>query len=63
MTVETSERQDGPTPNGGTYSIAYWQDAQGRPVEKAEAVAAEVIEFTDDGQQVFRTYMTIGPTA
>ena len=53
----TSERHDGPTPNGGVYSIAHFLK-DGKPVPKADATAMEIIEFDADGRQVHRTYLT-----
>lgn len=53
----TQERHDGPTPNGGAYSIAYFLDDHRDPVAKDEATAMEIIEFDADGEQVHRTYM------
>jgi hypothetical protein len=54
--METSERIEGKTPNGGSYSIAYWKDAKGNPTTKDKAVAAEIVEFDDEDQAVNRTY-------
>ena len=53
---DTYERRDGPTPNGGAYSIAHWSDAQGRPVPRGLARYVEVVEYDAEGGQVFRTY-------
>jgi hypothetical protein len=47
----------GPTaPNGGIYSIAYWQDADGNPTTPDKAVTAEVHEMDKQNQSIFRTY-------
>jgi hypothetical protein len=47
----------GPTaPNGGIYSIAYWQDADGNPTTPDKAVTAEVHEMDEQNQSIFRTY-------
>ena len=56
----TSERIDGPTPNGGAYAIAYYMDNNRASVNKAIATKAEIVEYAADGEIVFRTYMTIG---
>jgi hypothetical protein len=40
------ERHDGPTPNGGAYSIAYYR-ADG---------SMEIVEFTAAGVELHRTY-------
>ncbi len=62
MADETQERRDGETPNGGVYSIAYWQDADGNPTTKDKAVAAEIVEFDSSDEQVFRNYLTLSKT-
>ena len=56
--MASSERKDGPTPNGGAYSIVYFQDEQGNPVEKEQATKMEAVEFDAADNQVFRTYLT-----
>lgn len=53
---ETQQRIDGATPNGGVYSVAYWQDKDGQPINKREAVKAEIVEYDSNDQSVFRTY-------
>jgi hypothetical protein len=40
------EQIDGQTPNGGSYALVYYFDADGTPVPKAEAVKAEIVEFS-----------------
>lgn len=59
----TPERIDGPTPDGGDYSIAYFRDAEGNPCPRAEAAEVEVVEFSADGEQINRTYLTGGADA
>ena len=54
--MAAQELQIGATPNGGTRSIAYYQDSKGDPIEKEDAVSVEVIELDDDGNTVGRTY-------
>lgn len=61
MADETQERADGPTPNGGTYSIAYYSDGRGNRVPKAEAAAVEVVEFDASGRALRRTYARLKP--
>ena len=56
---QTNQRIDGPTPNGGAYSIAYFQDAEGEATTKEKAVKVEVVEFSRSGDHVFRTYANI----
>jgi len=50
------ERAEGPTPNGGAYSVAIFLDDLRRPVPKEEATAVEIQEFDEDGTMIFRTY-------
>ena len=54
--LETQTRPEGPTPNGGAYAIAYWQDMFGNPVTKSEYARFEIVEYDETGNQVFRTY-------
>jgi hypothetical protein len=53
----TSERRDGPTPNGGAYSIAYFLNRRGGPATKDRAAAVEIVEFSAAGEEIFRTYL------
>lgn len=56
--MASSERRDEPTPRGGVYSIIYFQDADGNPVEQpADVVKAEVIEYDAQDNEIFRTYL------
>ncbi len=57
---ETSERREGPTPRGGAYSIAYWQDGNGNPTTKDKAKAVEIAEFDLQDQEIARTYARLG---
>ena len=57
MAEKTSDRVDGETPNGGTYSIMNYQDAEGNPTTKAKAVAAYVVEYNAKDEPIFRTYL------
>ena len=56
----TSERQEGPTPRGGAYTIAYWKDADGEATTKAHATGVEIVEFDKQDSVIARTYATIG---
>lgn len=56
-----SRRKDGPTPNGGTYSVVYFLDDSGELVDEAEATNVELVEFDAEGSQVFRTYGQLTP--
>lgn len=55
-TGPTSERHDGPTPNGGVYSIAYFRGPDGAPTSKGLAVAMEIQEFDAQDRMIRRTY-------
>ena len=52
-------RAEGPTPQGGAYSIALFSDQDGNPVEKAQALRVEIHEFDTDDRCIFRTYGTL----
>jgi len=45
------------TPNGGTSSVAYFQDGKGNPVEEEVATRIEIVELDNEGGVVGRTYM------
>lgn len=55
-----SERKDGKTPNGGDYSVAYYLDAKGSPVDKKKAKQMRIIEYTKDGKAIYSTYGELG---
>jgi hypothetical protein len=59
-TSKTRERRDGPTPNGGVYSIAYYMDASGNPVPKSRATQMKIEEYDRKGNSIHRTYGSIG---
>lgn len=54
---ETKEEREGPTPNGGVRSVAYFRDEGGRPCPKREAAGTEIVEYDASGNAVFRTYL------
>lgn len=56
--MNTQERVDGLTPNGGDHMIAYYLDAEGNPAAKDKAVQAEIVEYKGE-EVVQRTYGTI----
>lgn len=56
-TRNTEERIDEATPNGGVYSIAYFQDVNGNPTVKSEAKKIETVEFDKDDNPIFRSHM------
>jgi hypothetical protein len=57
--METSERTEGPTPNNGAYAIAYYQDIDGTPVPKSQALRAEVVEYSAQGKPVAITFIDL----
>lgn len=59
----TKERFDGPTPHGGTYTMIYYLDGKRALTDKGKAVAAEIVEFDANDNQVWRTYMEIANDA
>jgi hypothetical protein len=61
--AETSERIEGPTPNGGAYSIANFLDAGRAPTTRDRAVFLEIMEYDEDGNMLFRTWMEKGDEA
>lgn len=56
------ERIEGPTPNGGAYSIAYWRDDNGNPVDREQATKVEIVEYDEAGEQVWRSYANMPPS-
>ena len=60
-TGETSQRREGPTPNGGTYSIAYFRDENGNPTTKDQARIVEIIEYNAKGEVIHSTIGYINP--
>lgn len=55
----TEERTEGPTPHGGAYAIAYFQNKDGQPTIKERAAKVEIVEFDAGGNVVWRTYGTM----
>ena len=56
MADKTSKRINGATPNGGSYAIAYFRDKDGQPCSESKAVRIEIVEYTDKGDEICRTY-------
>lgn len=54
-----SKRIDGATPNGGQYSILYFRDNDGRPCVEKKAATVEAVEYTSDGDELFRTHAVV----
>jgi hypothetical protein len=51
----SSERGDGPTPNGGAYSIASFFDADGQPCAKDDAVTVVIGEYDSADKMICET--------
>lgn len=60
QTVETLE---GPTPNGGVRSAAYYLDEQGNSAAKPRATAVEIVELDADDDVIHRTHGRLHPTS
>lgn len=54
---KTSERVEGPTPNGGVYSIAYFFNSEHKPCSKQEAAEVRVNEYDRDDKEVASSMM------
>lgn len=57
MADDTSERHDGPTPNGGAYSVANFLDAERKPCPKDRAKFIEIMEYDANDEVVARTWL------
>lgn len=51
--------EGGDLPNGGAYAIAYYQDADGTPVEKEQAVRVEVFEYDENDKPISYTVIEV----
>lgn len=60
-TRETSERREGPTPNGGAYSIAYYRDESGNATMKNQARMVEIVEYNEQGKAIHSTIGYLSP--
>lgn len=56
----TTEERDGPTPNGGVKSRAFYLDDEGNPADKGVATAVKIEELNAEGEPFFRTYARLG---
>lgn len=45
----------------GEYSILHYQDEEGNPVDRAQAVAFESYDYDKRGRQIGRSYGEIDP--
>lgn len=60
--MAVNRRIDGPTPNGGVYSVAYYSK-DGQPAERDVATEVEYCEFDAADNCIFRTYGRLSPQA
>ena len=51
------------TPNGGVRSEVLFTDEDGDLVDESEATGATIIEYAENGEEIFRTYGKISKTA
>ncbi len=56
MVDKTKTLAEGPTPNGGAYAIAYWQDVNGNPTSLDKAKKVKVVEFDANNRVIVLTY-------
>lgn len=56
--MNTFERREGKTPNGGVYSIAYFFDEEKKPCPKEDAWFIEIHEYDVNDNIIHRTYLT-----
>lgn len=54
-------RIEGPTPNGGAYSVIVYLNIDFQPVEEIEATHAEITEYDQNGLVILRTYAELQP--
>lgn len=50
------EKTEGPTPNGGSYSIAYYFNNKMQSIDKEAATRMIIVEYDEKGQRVAETY-------
>ena len=50
-------RKDGPTPNGGVYSIIYFYDEEGNSTTQENAVVAYGCEFDENDNMIYETML------
>lgn len=57
--MATKETHNGPTPNGGVRSEAYFLNDKRELVDKSIATQVEIVEFDSNGKAIHRTYGTL----
>lgn len=56
MTIKKSKRIDEPTPNGGSYSVTFFKNKEGKPCAEKDAVRFEIVEYDEQDNPIARTY-------
>jgi len=57
MADKYSKRIDGPTPNGGSYSIAYFRTESGMRTTEDKSKITEIVEFDNNNEVIMRSYL------
>ena len=57
----STERRDGPTPAGGSYSVIVYLREGRRVVPRSEATGAVIREFDADGVRLAETWGSVTP--
>ena len=57
--IKNYERIEGVTPNGGSYSVAYYFDNNDEPCPKQKAYRAEIIEYDNNDNRINTTYSLV----
>ena len=55
------ERIDEESLHGGAYTVMYFLDQEGEPIDKRDAVRFEIIEYRNDDTAIWRTYGEMKP--
>ncbi len=52
----TTDRVDGLTPNGGSYSVAFYHDGEGNERDADEATHVSIVEYDYAGRRIAETH-------
>ena len=52
----TNEVIEGKTPNGGVVSQIFYSDDEWNPTDKDNATKFKIVEFDENGNEIFATY-------
>lgn len=58
--TEFSEKHDGPTPNGGAFSVGYFYDKNHKPCHRENARFINIIEYDENGIYINETAALFG---